>query len=165
MKKTLLFLTIVVFAITSMAATDVKIAVVDFQKIFSSYSKTQDAYETLQLEKTKKQEELTKQETDLKAKKDEMEDDKKKGVITEEEYKKRENDLKVEIIGLQRKLNTFNKEIQEMEKQFMEDIKLEIEKEIEKIAKRKKYTHVLEKTVVFFGAEDITDEVIKELNK
>ncbi|PLX18730.1 MAG: hypothetical protein C0601_03920 [Candidatus Muiribacterium halophilum] len=164
MKKLMLVIVVTLFAVSAFAA-GTKIAVVDFQQAFSSYGKTQNSFDALQMEKSSRQEKLSKIESELKERKDALESKKKDKSLSGDELKKEENKLKVDIMSLQRKLASFNQELQDMEKQYMDDIKSDIDKIISKIAKKKGYDYILEKNVVFFGADDITEEVIKELNK
>jgi outer membrane protein len=91
------------------------------------------------------------------------------------EIKKRQSDIE-KLVEDAKKSGKTDKEIKELrakeEKKLGEyvekarqDIKNKILKEIENIAKSKKLSVVIEKKIRIWGGIDITDEVLKNLNK
>jgi len=91
------------------------------------------------------------------------------------EIKKRQSDIE-KLVEDAKKSGKTDKEINELrakeEKKLGEyvekarqDIKNKILKEIENIAKSKKLSMVIEKKIRIWGGIDITDEVLKNLNK
>ncbi|MBM3275913.1 MAG: OmpH family outer membrane protein [Candidatus Sericytochromatia bacterium] len=55
--------------------------------------------------------------------------------------------------------------VEKLDKELSAKLKRQIETAIQDVAKAKGYSVVVDKQVVLFGGEDITDEVLKKLNK
>ncbi|MFN3698941.1 MAG: OmpH family outer membrane protein [Dictyoglomus sp.] len=109
---------------------------VDYSKVFMEYKETK----RVQTEIKKRQETIEKL----------VENYKKKG-ISEKEI----NELRAKE---ERKLGDFVERVRE-------EIRSRIKKEIERIAKSKNLSVVLEKRIKIWGGIDITQEVLKNLNK
>jgi outer membrane protein len=55
--------------------------------------------------------------------------------------------------------------VEKLDKELSAKLKRQIEAAIQDVAKAKGYSVVVDKQVVLFGGEDITDDVLKKLNK
>lgn len=112
------------------------IGYIDYLKVFSEYKETKN----MQVQIQKKQAEINKI----------IEDAKKKGLD-----EKKLNQLKVEK----------EKELGDLVAKIRDALKKKILAEVEKVAKAKKLSVVLEKSARVWGGVDITKEVLNNLNK
>lgn len=144
---------------------NLKIGVVDIEKIFSSYEKTKKEREKIQQKRTEKQIELSKKQAELKRLLDEY--NAKKGKMKEDEmkdYEKRISDLTTEI-------NTFvrltNQQLIEENRRNTQALLSDIAKVIQEYASKNGYNLVIDKKSLpyFSGGLDISDEIIKILNE
>ncbi len=137
-------LTIATFLFTSIAYTkDLKIGVVDLEKIYSEYEKAKAAKEEIQQKRTEKQIELSKKQAELKklvdeynAKKSKMKEDEMK------QYDKKINDLTTEI-------NTFvkltNQQLLEENKKKTQALLTDIAKVIQDYATKNSFDLIIDK--------------------
>lgn len=124
-------------ALTSgVAAADEKIGVIDSQKIIFQHPKFEGV--TKQLQQISKN-----KENEMKLAVDKEPDQNKKAQI----------------------FNTKRNELAQEEARLMQPIFKEAELAVRTVAKVKKVTVVIEKSAVYFGGVDITDDVIQELKK
>ena len=150
-------------------AADVKIGVVDVNKVFSGYAKVaanQAEFDKFQEERQayaqKKAEEINKE---LKALQDKLENQGK--VLKKEESEKIANDIgkkRQELINLQTEVL---QELRTKNQGMVEDRIKEIKAAIGTLAKEKGYTVVLLKDTVLYSLDvsDLSDQVIAALNK
>ncbi|ACI18485.1 OmpH family outer membrane protein [Dictyoglomus thermophilum] len=132
----ILFLSLIfTFSVISSTQT-LNVGVLDYSKVFMEYKETK----TVQNEIKKRQEAIEKL----------IENYKKKGMSEKEinEYRVKE----------EKKLGDFVEEARQR-------IRTKIYKEVEKVAKSKKLSVVLERKVRIWGGIDITTEVLNNLNK
>lgn len=151
------------------AAADVKIGVVDVNKVFSNYARVTENQAEFdefqkehQAEANKKAEEINKE---IKALQDKLDNQGK--VLKKEESEKIKNEIadkSQDLMDLQNKL------IQELRKKNGDMVEArvnEIKAAIGKVAREKGYTVVLLKDTVLYSpdAADLTDQVTAALNK
>ncbi|HPF84044.1 MAG TPA: OmpH family outer membrane protein [Aminivibrio sp.] len=118
------------------AAADEKIGVIDSQKIIFQHPRFEGVTKQLQqISRTK--------ENEMKLAVDKEPDQNKKAQI----------------------FNTKRNELAQEEQRLMQPIFKEAELAVRTVAKVKKVTVVIEKSAVYFGGIDITDDVIQELKK
>ncbi len=188
MKKLLPFLTIVIgisFLGATTASADVKVGIVDMNKVFTSYYKTKDAEGRLNEARTQAKTDLDARLETLKAgmeainkleadtKKPELAADKKEAVI------KQRDEKVAEVRNLDREIGEFRQTRErQLQEQFMRmrgDIVQDILKVVEARVKAEGFDLVLDKSgqgisqvpVVLFSAPsmEFSDSVISELNK
>ena len=148
-------------------AADVKVGIVDVQRAVQSTAAGKKAKETLDSEFKKRKEDLDKKKADI----DKMGQDleKKRSVLSEEVFNKRQMELQEEMLKFQKTVGENQVEIQKKEKGLVEPILEKMRKVINKVSQEKGMSLVLEKqgqNVLFNLPEiDLTDEVIKTFEK
>lgn len=163
MKTGIVFL---IAALLSVAQADTKIAVVDMQKAIQTTSAGKKAKTDLESDFEKKKKELQKREGDLKKMGEDIE--KKKSVLSEEALSKKQAEFQEEMMKYRELMGKSQVEIQKKERDLTAPILEKMKKAIEKLAKDKGYSLVLESGPAILYAEkshDITDEVVKAFEK
>ena len=140
----------IVIAAQPVAVFAVNIGYVDLQKVFLSYSETQNAKENFE----KKQGELKKE---FEKRQQKIEKAKKKG--------KSQKDIQKLIEKMEKELEPKQKELVELNNKLMGTIRKDILKSAKSIAKQYGVDVVLDSQVVLDGGFDLTDFVIEKLNK
>jgi len=161
-----LFIVVATFFLTSIAYTkELKIGVVDVEKIYSEYEKAKQAREEIQGKRTEKQVELSKKQAELKRLVDEYNAKKDKMKETEmKDYEKKINDLTTEI-------NTFvrltNQQLIDENRKKMQVLLNDIAKVIQDYATKNGYDLIVDKKSLpyFSNTFDISEEIIKILNE
>jgi outer membrane protein len=159
MKKILLSSFIILSTSLSVFAKDI-VGIVDTRKVFENstlaieYSKVQKEIQDLQDAYKKKTLDNTKKLEDAKNKNVSKEDLTK---MQEQFSKELENDRKNADDLYEKKKIEFEK--------LTENFKTDMDKAIQEVAKEKQLQIVVEKQTVLFGGFDITEDVIKKLNK
>ncbi len=164
MKSGLIVLSLVLVA--SFAQAEVKIGFVDMQKAIQSTSTGKKAKVELEGEFNKKKKELEKKEADLKKMGEDLE--RKKSVLSEEVLGKKQAEFQDEMMKYRDVVGKSQSEIQKKERELTAPILDKMKKVIEKIAKEKGYSVILENSqmVLFATADsDLTDEVVKAYEK
>ncbi len=165
MKKGMLVLVLILLCV-SVIANPVKIAAVDTQRIAKEYIKAVEAKKKLDDFERVYKEELQGYYDDMQAKYESLQLN--ESVWTEDQKRR----AGMEISGLQERFETRRKEIDELyakkESELMNPVLKEAQEVVTAIAKREKYTIVLDSItyVLIYVDEtiDITDMVLKELN-
>lgn len=178
MKNSLKFLALA--AITAFAATaqaQVKVSVVDMAKVFDSHYKTADYGTKLQADEQKAQEEVEKMSKDLNATIEEFkkaQEEVNSPMLNKDAKAKAEDKAKQIYANGQKKeqeiqqfIGQTRQSIQQRVQNFRGVLIEEISKVATDIAKRRGANLLLDKGSTIFAdtSFDITDEVIKEVNK
>jgi outer membrane protein len=161
MKKNLLVLMVTLFSAVAVKA-EVKVGFVDLQKAIQSTSAGKKAKAELEGEFNKRKKEFEKQDADLKKAADELV--KKKAVLSEEAFAKKQNELQEEMLKFREAVSQSQFEIQKKQQDLTTPILEKIRKTVAKIAKEKGYTMVAESGTGILYSEpnaDLTSEVIK----
>ena len=151
--------------ISSSSAKELKIGVVNIEKIYASFEKTKKEQEEIQKKRTEKQIELSKKQAELKALINEYNSKKNKLKEAEKkEYEKKIRDLRTEIQTFIRLSNT---QLIRENRAKTQEILREIARVIQEYAKKNKYDIIIDKKSLpyFSSAYDISDDIIKILNK
>ncbi len=148
-------------------AKDVKIGVVDFQKVFDESSVIRDLNNELQ-EKIKAEEEIIASRQDsLKVKKEEF--DKQQSMLDADVRSEKEDRLRQELKDLQRYAKDKQDEFQRKGAELMQRVMQELTEIVEEIGEKEKYSTIMERStggVVYFSdSTDITAEVVKGYDK
>lgn len=160
--KNLLMIVTTLFLNNTLALAEVKIGIVDMQKVVQASTAGKKAKAELEGEYNKKKKEFEKQEEQLKKSAEELA--KKKAIMTEEAFAKKQNELQEEMMKFRESVGQSQYEIQKKQQDLTLPIVEKIRKTVSKIAKEKGYTMVAESGAGIIYAEptsDITDEVLK----
>lgn len=147
----------------SLFAADVKVGIIDYEKVFSSYYKTDLINTSLKTRTDDWQKKLDDYKTQISGMKEQY--DKGENAMSDDVKKterKKIMDKLQEYQDLGQDLTTKLKEEQFKE---YEKLKKEIDEVIQKFGKDQKFSMILDRAFIFFGGEDVTDQLIKELNK
>lgn len=148
------------------AQAQTKVGFVDMQKAIQSSAEGKKAKSELEAEFEKKKKELQKKEADLKKMGEDIE--KKKSVLSEEALMKRQSEFQEEMLKYRDVVGKSQLEIQKKERDLTQPILEKMRKVIEKVAKDKGFSMVLENSAMVLYADkghDITDDVIKAYEK
>lgn len=127
---------LVCLAVGSAFAADEKVGGIDPQKVLFQHPKYEQTLKQIQVIADKKQEEL-------------------KGAIEKETDDAKRNQI----------FQNVRREIAEEEQKLMQPLFQDIDMAVRKVANAKQVTVVVDKTALFYGGVDITDDVVQELRK
>lgn len=163
--KNLITAALVLLALPVLA--DSKIGYVDVQKAIQTTSAGRKAKDQLDGEFKKRKDVLDKKKADIEKMGQDLE--KKKAVLSEEVFNKKQVELQEEMMKFQKSVAENQLEIQKKQQELVDPIVEKLKRIIEKVAKAEKYTMVIEKnpqSVLFAQKDaDLTDEVIKDFEK
>jgi len=165
MKKQMAIIGSLVLA-ACLARAEAKIGYVDMQKAIQSTAAGKKAKTELETEFNKKKKDLEKKEADLKKMGEDLE--RKKSVLSEEVLSKKQAEFQEEMMKYRDTVGKSQVEIQKKEHDLTAPILDKMKKVIEKVAKDKGYSLVLENSqMVLFATSDsdLTDDVIKAYEK
>ncbi len=146
-----------------------KIAVVDTQRAIGESKAGKKATEDFKKEQEKKQKEIEKRETEFRKKGEDFR--KKQAVLSDEAKAKRGQELQEEFAQHQEFIQKARLDLAKMENDLLQPIAEKMKRVIEKVAKDKGFTLVLQtnpqqQTVVWMTSEhDITSDVIAAFDK
>lgn len=164
MNKLIVITAAILFA--TLAKAEQKIGFVDMQKAIPSTTAGKKAKSELEGEFEKKKKELQKKEGDLKKMQEDFE--KKKAVLSDEVLQKKQGEFQEEMAKYQGVVRKSQEELQKKERDLTAPILEKMKRIIEKLAKDKSYSVILETSPMVLFAEkstDLTDEVVKEFEK
>ena len=148
------------------AQDNVKIAVIDLGRIMKSYNKRQALFNKFEKEKEKKKQEITELQAEVvNLRKDLVE---KIESLTEKQKEKKQKVLREKLAKLQELVKESNQELGVLDQDMHTELYQEIDRAVQSIARKQGYTLVIQNQGIIFynqGHDDITDKVIKELNK
>ena len=148
------------------AQDNVKIAVIDLGRIMKSYNKRQALFNKFEKEKEKKKQEITELQAEVvNLRKDLVE---KIESLTEKQKEKKQKVLREKLAKLQELVKESNQELGVLDQDMHKELYKEIGRAVQSIALKRGYTLVIRNQGIIFynqGHDDITDKVIKELNK
>ncbi|MCK4604162.1 MAG: OmpH family outer membrane protein [Deltaproteobacteria bacterium] len=150
-------------SVTAGEAAQVKIAVINMQKVVRKSVAGQKAMEKLNNKFESLQKQLRAKQDELKAFKEDLE---KKGPLMNEDAKaEKEREYKKALRDFKDQSDDAQFEMRQAESKSMEPVLKELEKVVTRIGEEGGYTLILEKNIpgIYFNASnvDITDEVIK----
>lgn len=161
---------VLAFGTTTMAA-DVKIGVLEPQKVLDGTRNGKKIKDSLQEYVKSRQKIIDLEEEELKR----MEEDlvKQKDVLSADAKKEKEESFRKRMMEYQRKVGALNQEVQTKKKEVLDDFNKNLEQIVRTIADKEKLSLVVEKgdngagALVIYShpSLDLTDRVIKELDK
>lgn len=163
MKKGLLVLTLLA---SVCAQAEFKLGYVDLQKAIQTTASGKKAKSELEGDIEKKKKELQKKEADLKKMQEDLE--KKKSVLSDEVFMKKQNEFREEMMKFQEVVAKSQQEIQKKERELTEPILKKMKTIVDKLAKDKGYSMILESSPMMLFADksvDLTDEVVSAFEK
>jgi outer membrane protein len=156
---------------TSVMAAEMKIGVIEPQKVLDGTKAGKKIKDTLQDYVKSRQKIIDLEEDELKK----MEEDlvKQSAVLSAEAKKEKEETFRRKMADYQRKVTLLNQEVQTRKKEVLEDFNKTLESIVRNIADKEKLSLVVEKgdngagALVIYShpSLDFTDRVIKELDK
>lgn len=167
MKQSLLLVAALALTLTSTSAfAKIKIGIVNVQKVLVSIDEGQSVKTKLEKTFNEKKEELKKEEDKIKKA---QEDFSKQSLVMNEKAKaKKEKDLQDMIMKIQQKMNTYQKDINELENKYKGPILEKIEAVVDEVSKSAGADLTFEAAVAPLYAdskEDLTDKIISAYNK
>ncbi len=159
-----MFACLVAFILTcvfSASAADVKIGIIDTQKIIMQSEKINKYRTEFTQQLEAKRQEFLKKQNDAKALEDELKN--KGNSMTNQEYREKTEKLRIEARDLKRMQEEMEAELKAEETNMTRKFLLEIKDLTVEYLKTEKYSLILEKssTVASDDAIDITDHIIK----
>lgn len=154
-------------ALMALPALAEKVGYVDVQKAVQATAAGKKAKATLDGEFKKRKDGLDKKKSDIEKMGQDLE--KKKSVLSEEVLGKKQMELQEEMMKFQKVVGENQLEIQKKEEELVGPILEKMKGVVEKVAKEKGYSMVLEKkaqNVLYAVADaDLTDAVVKAFEK
>lgn len=163
MKASLLSL---VFLFSLQARAELKVAVVDIQKVVQNSAAGKKTKSTLEEEFNKRKKEIEKKELELKKMGEDIE--KRKAVLSEDALQKRHGEFQGEMIKYREMVNRSQVEIQKRQADLSAPMLEKISKILDRLMKEKSYDLILEQgpgVLKVASSIDITDQVLKEFEK
>jgi outer membrane protein len=184
MKKLIFILAIMIVAPIAAIQAQINIAVIDLQKVFTDYYKTQDAQRLITTRSDQFKKEMQEMQTDFQKLVDEtqkLRDQVTDQALTEAARKERQKAFEAKVKQVQdmeRKIQEFQntrlKQFDEQSARMRQNILEEINKVVQKFAADSKFNLVLDISGKTFagtnlvlynqGQRDITEEILKQLN-
>lgn len=161
-----IFFLLVCFAAHNGYAADMKIGVINVQKIIVSCDSGKAAKERFDVKMKELQGSFKKEEEDLKALQDEIK--KKSSAWSEEKKAEKVREYQKNGRELQAKTEDARFEMKQLQDKELEPILKALEKVVEKFGKEKGYTAILDSKngVVYFDeAIEVSDAIVKKLNE
>lgn len=157
------FLVAALFFVSGAQAQEIKIGVVSTERIFREAAPYKAAQAKIEQEFSKRQKELKDQATRLKSSADKL--DKDAAVLSDSDRAKRQRDLADLDKEFQRNQREFREDLNQRRNEEMANVIERTNRVIKQIAETEKYDLVLQEAVYISPRIDITDKVLKALNK
>lgn len=155
-----------VVSLKSYAETTLRVALIDVQNAILQTNEGKAQRDKIEKEFNEKKQNLANQEKQLKK----MNDDflVQQGILSEADKQNKQKEFQTKLQQYQQDQMNFEQEARQKESAALQGIFLNIQKEIQKIAKQKNYDMVFDKSagVLLYTVNpiDITDDVIKQYN-
>jgi outer membrane protein len=156
---------------TAAVAADLKIGVIEPQKILDGTKSGKKIKDSLQEYVKSRQKIIDLEEEELKRTEEELV--KQGAVLSADAKKEKEESFRKRMVEYQRKVSQLNQEVQAKKKEVLDDFNKNLESIVKNIADKEKFSLVVEKADNGAGALviyshpslDLTDRVIKELDR
>ena len=160
-------ITIMAIALSFSAMAEVKIGVINIQKVITTIGEGKNVMTTLEKSFKAKQKEIKTEEESIK--KLQQDYQKQSSLLSDKAKANKENEIRQKIAKLQQKTMEAQKEIQKQEKQLKQPILEKLKPVIDEVSKSKDLAMTFEVSsspVVYAQSQvDITEEVIKAYDK
>jgi outer membrane protein len=151
------------FVVSGVQAQEMKVGVVSTERIFREAAPYKAAQAKIEQEFSKRQKDLQDQAARLKASADKL--DKDAPVLSDSERSKRQRDLADMDKEFQRNQREFREDLTQRRNEEMANVIDRTNRVIKQIAEAEKYDLILQEAVYISPRIDITDKVLKALNK
>jgi outer membrane protein len=154
---------IVLFALPAWAQ-ELKIGLIDVQKVLSESNSGKKAREKFQAQVKKTEADLMRQKQDMEKLKADM--DKKGPLLKEDDRKNLEKELQRKYVTYQQDMRDSQEELQQKERAMTAEILKELETVVTDVGKKEKFTLILERSQLLYSdqAVDITTKVVELFN-
>ncbi len=161
------YVPLVLMVLTGVASADVKVAIVDLQRILSESIRGKEAKDLLEKEAERKKEIIETKKEELQKLIEEFE--KQQLVLSEKARADKQRLIDEKSSALREMIIQYQQELQKKDQELTRSIINEVSGIVEEIAKRYGFTLVVEKNeggiLYFKNGLDITDKVLKEYDK
>lgn len=161
--KSAVLLAISLFALANVHAQETKIGFVSTERIFREATPAKAAQAKIEQEFSKREKELQDMAARIKGMSEKM--DKDAAVLSESERGKRQRDVTDLDKDFQRKQREFREDLNQRRNEELATVLERTNKVIKQIAEAEKYDIVFQEAVYISPRIDITDKVLKALNK
>ncbi|MFJ7566024.1 OmpH family outer membrane protein [Herminiimonas sp. NPDC097707] len=151
------------FVVSGVQAQDMKVGVVNTERIFREAAPYKAAQTKIEQEFAKRQKELESMATRVKNLADKL--DKDAAVLSESDRNKRQRELVEADKDFQRTQREFKEDLNQRRNEEMANVIDRTNRVIKQIAEAEKYDLVLQEAVYISPRVDITDKVLKALSK
>jgi outer membrane protein len=148
------------------AQAQTKLGLVDLQKAIQSTEAGKKAKKDLESEVEKKKKDIQKREADLKKMQEDLE--KKKGLLSDEIFQKRQAEFQEEMLKYREAFGKSQADLQKRERELTQPILEKMKKIVDRLAKQKGLQLIIENSpmVLFSDASiDLTNEVVLAFEK
>ncbi len=142
-------------------STVFKVGFVDGKKVISQYSGSKDAQKAMAEAESKGVAELKEKDADLEKLKEEFK--KKKLMMSDEQKKKAMDEIETKTLELEQAKQSIQQQLANKENILLENLVSKINAAASVVADAKGYDLILDKSAAYYGADDLTDDVIKAL--
>ena len=160
-KTILLLFFCMVVLVSNVFAADMKMAVVDVDRLFDEYRKTVALNEEMEDEIKAKQTERDSYVEDVRRLKDEL------ILLADANKKDKQEEIDEKIAELQRFDEKTREELSEKRNEYMREIRVELDEKVKEYGNDKGFDYVLNSKLILFHNEkyDVTDDLLQKLNK
>ncbi len=151
------------FVVSGVQAQDMKVGVVNTERIFREATPYKAAQSKIEQEFSKRQKDLEAMATRVKSMADRL--DKDAAVLSESDRNKRQRELVEADKDFQRTQREFKEDLNQRRNEEMANVIDRTNRVIKQIAETEKYDLVLQEAVYISPRVDITDKVLKALSK
>jgi outer membrane protein len=148
----------------SFAQDRVKIGFIDIQRVIAESAAGKRAKERFQAQVKKAEADTLKDRQELERLRNDL--DKKGPLLKEEERRNLESDFQKKSVNLQRTMSDYQQDLQQKERDMMQEILKELEQIVIDVGKSDKFTLILERSQILYSDQgiDITNKVIESYN-
>lgn len=170
MRKILLFIILIpliTVVLASWASAEMKIGIVDAQKVFETSKAGKEAQKVLEEYVGSRQKVIDIDKTELERLQEEL--IKQNSVLTPEARKEKEEILNRKAGDYTRKARELEKEVNKKKEEVLTEFNKKFEEVVEALAKKEKFDLILDKNerTIIYGKEslDLTEKIIAEMDK
>ena len=164
MKYWLVAFMLALFSSASLAQERVKLGFVDYQRVIAESAAGKRARDRIQAQVKKAEADTLKDRQEFERLRNDL--DKKGPLLKDEDRRNLEADLQKRSVNLQRVMADYQQEIQQKERETMQEIFKELEQIVSEVGKADKFTLIVERSQILYSDQgiDITSKVIESYN-
>ncbi len=164
MKYWLVVISLALLPALAFGQEKIKVGFIDIQRAITESQAGKRAKERFQTQIKKVEEDLLKEKLELEKLKNDL--DKRAPLLKEDERRNREADLQRRYLNYQRAMQDYQQELGQKEREMTAEILRELEKIVDELGKKDKFTLILERSQILYSDQgiDITNRVIEVYN-